>query len=216
MKANNIPLSSASYIQAISESLAKQIDKEIFKNTYAPIKQTLVLIGTGVFVAASIALPTLPMALRPFLDKPEERDVWKRFNIKYLKRTIERLEKQKLIHVGEKHGVQTVTITDSGRRRILRYALDELAIEKPKMWDGTWSLVSYDIPRPKEGLRNKFREYLQAWGFYPIQESVFLHAYPCLKEVSFLRDYLGIGEYVRLFTVTHIENDRLFREYFGV
>jgi len=41
-------------------------------------------------------------------------------------------------------------------------------------------------------------------------------AYPCIKEVAFLREYLGIGEMVRLFDVGKIENDQNFRDFFGV
>lgn len=65
-------------------------------------------------------------------------------------------------------------------------------------------------------LRNIFRDYLHAWGFYPLHESVFLHAYPCFKQVEFLREYLGISEYVRFFIVAKIENDSLFHDFFDL
>jgi DNA-binding transcriptional regulator PaaX len=77
-------------------------------------------------------------------------------------------------------------------------------------------LVSYDIPGNLKALRKTFREYLCLWGFFPLHESVLLHAYPCEKQVEFLREYLGVGEYVRIFMVSKIENDRLFRDFFGI
>lgn len=183
---------------------------------YVTVRQILTLVGTGAFVAASFTFPTLPKALQPFLTKPDEYDVWKRFNIRYLKRTLQRLEKQKLVSIEDKNGTQSVTITESGKKHILRFALDELSIKKPRHWDGIWRLVSYDIPIKQKKLRTIFREYLRAWGFFPFQESVYLHAYPCLKEVGFLREYLGIGQYVRMFSVSSIENDIVYCEYFGI
>jgi len=204
-----------SQIDYIAQSLVKQIDKEIFNQKYAKAKDILRLVGAGAFLAASIAIPTLPLALRPFL-KTDEYESFKRFNFPYLKRTLKRLEKQKLVEIEDQEEIQVVKITDRGRRRILKYALEELAIKKPRAWDKKWRLISYDIPRRLDWRRNIFRDYLRAWKFYPLHESVFLHAYPCEKEIEFLREYLGIGEYVRIFTVLEIENDKVFRDYFGV
>lgn len=202
----------------ISKTLTKQIDWEIFTKKYAKVGDVLKLVGVGLFLAGSIAIPNLPLALKPFLDKQrkEEYEVWKRFNIPHLKRTLKRLEEQKFVEIIEEKGIQVVRITGTGQRKILRFAIDELAIEKPKVWNDKWTLVSYDIPDSLKTQREIFQEYLKAWGFYPFHKSAYLHAYPCEKQVEFLRQYLGVGEYVRMFTITKIENDNLFRDYFGV
>lgn len=210
-----LPKKEEPYIKEIAQSLSKQIDQEIFKKRYANATAILKLVGTGAFLAASIAIPNLPRILKPFLQE-DEYSIWKRFNIPYLKRTLKRLERQKLVTINEGEKYQVVEITDAGKRRILKYALDELTIEKPKFWDNKWRLVSYDIPSNLKRLRQVFREYLCAWGFYPLHESVFIHAYPCEKQIVFLREYLGIGGYVRIFQVSKIENDVPFREFFGV
>lgn len=205
-----------SLVRETAKILAKQMDKEIFEKKYAPARAILKLVATGAFLTASVMMPNLPLALKPFLSNQEEYEVWKRFNIPYLKRTLKRLEKQKLVELGEEEGKQVVGITERGKKRILKFAIDELAVERPRFWDGKWRLISYDIPGKLRRVRNIFREYLRAWGFYPLHESAFLHAYPCEKQVEFLRGYLGIGEYVRIFQVSRIENDELFRDFFGV
>jgi len=117
----NLPISKDLEIKLdyLAKTLAKQIDKEVFERKTAPAKEVLKLIGAGAFVAASFAFPTLPLALKPFLDNPEKYEVWKRFNIPYLKRTIKRLESQKLVTIKEENNQQSVEITDRGRRRIL-------------------------------------------------------------------------------------------------
>ena len=207
-----------SLILNISKSLAKQIDKKEFEKKYAPVKTILTLVGAGVFLTASLVAPNLPLVLKPFLKNQREKEyeVWKRFNISYLKRTLYRLEQQKLVEIKDEKGIQVVKITEFGKRRILRHAIDELLIEKPRIWDGKWRLVSYDIPGNLKVLRKTFRERLCVWRFFPLHESVLLHAYPCEKQVEFLREYLGVAEYVRIFTVSKIKNDKPFRDFFGI
>lgn len=205
-------------IDQLAKVLSKQIDRKIFENKYAPAKDVLKLVGAGAFLTAALLMPNLPLVLKPFLDqkRKNEREIWKRFNIPYLKRTLQRLEKQKLVDISDKNGVQIVTITNQGRQKVLRMALDDLEIKKPKNWDRRWRLISFDLPEKLAKIRKILVEYLSAWGFYPLHKSVYLHAYPCLKEVDFLREYLGVGEYVRMFTVIQIENDSQFRDFFGV
>lgn len=96
-----------SKVGQLAKVLSKQIDKKIFERKYAPAKKVLILVGAGAFLTASILIPNLPLALKPFLDKKRknEREVWKRFNIPYLKRTLARLEKQKLVEIGEDNGM---------------------------------------------------------------------------------------------------------------
>lgn len=210
-----LPKTGNSYIEDIAKTLSRQIDKEILRKKYATPSAILKLVGTGAFLAASAAIPNLPHILKPLLNE-NEYEAWKRFNIPYLKRTLKRLEKQKLVIIKEEGNFQIVEITDTGRKRVLKYAINELVIEKPKFWDRKWRLISYDIPIKNKSLGKVFREYLRAWGFYPLHESVFLHAYPCEKQVEFLREYLGISEYVQIFQVSAIENNKLFKEFFGV
>lgn len=168
-------------IDKISEVLAKQIDKEIFKQRYGKVADVLKLVGAGFLLAGSVVAPNLSRAFAPFF-RDDEYEAWKRFNIPYLKRTLARLEKQKLVEIGEEKGVQVVRITENGKKRVLRYALDELAVEKPEIWNGTWWLISYDLPKNFINQREILRDYLRAWGFYPLHKSVFLHAYPCYNE----------------------------------
>ncbi len=210
--------SEKAYIKDLSKTLAGQIKSDNFEKTFASTKEVLELVGMGVFVAASFAMPGFPRALKSYvnlqnLDAPEP---WRRFNIKYLKRTLKRLEKQKLVAITESNGQQIVTITDHGRRKILKFSLDSVVIKQPKHWDGVWRLVSYDVPDEFYLLRRQIKEYLKAWGFYELHESAYLHAYPCEKEVEYLREYLGAGQYLRIIKAIEIENDKPFRDYFDV
>lgn len=122
-------------IDRLAEILNKQIDKQEFERKYAPIREVLKLVGAGAFLAASVAMPKLPSAMKSFLRDEEEYEAWKRFNIPYLKRAIERLEKQKLVEFGEEQGMQVIKITQKGRQKVLRFAIESLGVEKPEAWD---------------------------------------------------------------------------------
>lgn len=215
-KLEDLPMPSIEKIDFLAKTLSQEIAADTFKRKYAPVASVLKLVGAGAFIAASFALPNLPLVLKPFINNENEFEIWKRFNIPYFQRTLRRLEKTKLVEIGEEKGMQVVKITDRGRRKILRYALDRIEIKKPRMWDGKWLLVAFDLPEKLAHARQTLLAYLKGWGFYPLQESLYLHAFSCEKEIEFLREYLGIGEYIRIFQVTKIENDELFREFFGV
>ena len=72
----DLPLSSKNkeYVSGLSQTLCKQIEKQILKEKYAPISAVLKFVGAGAFLAASIAVPTLPMAIKPFLKEEKEWD----------------------------------------------------------------------------------------------------------------------------------------------
>lgn len=205
-------------IEIIAKSLKKKLDGEARERKYAPVKEVLTLLAGGAFLAASVTMPGLTTGLKFFVDKKDSwpgKDAWKEFNPGYLVKTLKRLEKQKLVEIEEEGNLKIVQITDRGRKRVLKYALEELEIKKPKAWDGKWRFVTYDIPKRKNWHRNIMRDFLKRLGFYRFHESLYIHAYPCQDEIEFLREYLGLGEHVKLLVVNKIENDKPFRRYFG-
>ena len=181
----------AEKVDEISKFLSKRIVEETKERKFLGVKKILALIAGGVFSF----LDWYPKNWA-YLEDPEAYGVTKRFNIPYLKRILKRLEKQKLVEVKEKKEKQIVKITDAGRIRILKYAIDEIKIKEPIKWDGRWWLVSYDLPEKMAHLRSLIRRYFLSWGFCPIHKSVYLHAYPCWNEIDFLREYFGVGEYI--------------------
>lgn len=206
----------ADSVSELSKTLVRQVASELREKKYAGTKDVLELVGAGAFLAASLVAPKFSTVFKSLIKDRDASEPWRRFNIPYLKRTLHRLEKQKLVTISQENGVGVVEITDSGRHKILRFSLDTIEIKAPRSWDNTWRLVSYDIPDALRDLRKQIMEYLKAWGFYQLQESVYLHAYPCEKEVEFLREYLQAGKYIRIFVVKSIEYDQPFRDFFGL
>ncbi|TSC54312.1 MAG: phenylacetic acid degradation operon negative regulatory protein, partial [Microgenomates group bacterium LiPW_16] len=101
-----------------------------------------------------------------------------------------------------------------GKRRILKYAISELKIKRPKKWDQKWRVVVYDISNSQKQLQVLIRETLKNLGFFPMQESVYINPFPCFDEIEFLREYYGLGSQIQYLLVEKIENDEVYKTYF--
>lgn len=203
-------------VERLALNLCLKYEKELKDKNFFSVKNILNLIGAGILSLTESYPSNVVRLAKPFIQDLEAYETWKRFNIPYLKRTIQRLEKQKVVEISEEKGKQVIKITDKGRVKILKNAVDDLRIEKPSFWDGKWWLVSYDLPEDISNLRDGIRKYLLYLGFFPIHKSVYLHAYSCKEEIEFLREYFGIREYMRIFKIDWIENDKALKEYFDL
>jgi DNA-binding transcriptional regulator PaaX len=145
-------------------------------------------------------------------NENDEKD----FQRRYLRRAVKRLEKREFIRVSRRGKTEEVVLTDRGRKEVLMVALESMVIKRPSTWDHKWRIVIYDIYSNKKVTRDKFQRILRNSGFYELQKSVYLHAFPCSSEVDLLRRYLGIDGEVRFIVADTIENDKEFRSYFRV
>lgn len=216
---HTIPLPTDERIAELANILAKQLQNEEIRNRYATVRRILTLLGAGAVLSLSLFVtPAAAMLAKPFLDDKRDRDrnAWRQFSLRYLRTTIKRLQKEKIVTVEEKNGEHIIVLTKHGKHRILKYSLETLSIEKPARWDGRWRLVIYDVAKQKKYLRDVFRETLKSIGFYQLQESVWLYPYPCEKEVTFLREYYGIGNEVVYVVATTLEDDSPYITYFGL
>ena len=201
------------YTKDLSRLLTTQLITKTLEDKYANSAFVLEMVGAGLLLGASLVAPNLPKLLKPLFND-RELEACRRFNIPRLRQTLKRLQRQKLVVISEKDGEQVVEITKAGRRRVIKESLDKLSVNKPRLWDGNWWLVSYDLPVSRRNEGAVIREYLSAWGFYPLHESLYLHAYPCAKQIEFLREYLRVGDFILVFKVAALENPQPFREFF--
>jgi hypothetical protein len=169
----------------------------------------LAIVGACIFAPKSLSL------FKPLFSR-FQRNSWKKFNKQGLKWTINRLEREKVVVIESRGEEQIVTITKKGQRKIIKYALDDLDIPKPKKWDGKWRLVLYDISRKKRHLAQILRRHLQRYGFLSLQESVYIYPYPCTQEIEFLRSYYDLGKEIKLLVASLIEDEIAYKEYFGL
>jgi len=129
--------------------------------------------------------------------------------------TFNYLKRRGLIEVKrEGHDVR-IALTKEGKKRAGKYQIDDLEIEQPKKWDKKWRLVIFDIPQPSRLIRNIFRRKLKEWGFYRLQQSVWIIPYPCQAEIVLLREFLGADrKQIQALEVTKLENEAFFKKIF--
>lgn len=183
------------------------------QGTSAKTKDILLLLATVGFVAASILMPGLPIALKPFLQKQQKK--WGHFNRRKLKAEIKRLQKIGVIEETLQGGELLFKLTEKGKEKVLKYRLEKLSLLHNK-WDGKWRLVIYDIPKGKKNQADAFRRLLKKLELLQLQKSVYLTPYACKNEVEFLKTLYGIEEHVTLLTVSGIEHEISYKSYFGL
>jgi hypothetical protein len=204
-------------LRELATLLRRQQEEGILDERNEKLKRVLLLLAGGAALATAVVMPGTTRLFKHFLYREKsDWDEWKMFNKKYLRQTIQRLEREKIIEIEDQGEYGVVKITDKGKQKILQFGTESLTIKKPARWDGKWRLVVYDIFSARKSLRDRFQKILKGAGFYPFQESVYLHAYPCEQQVEFLRAFLGIEGEVRLITATGLENDQAFRQYYGL
>lgn len=155
-------------------------------------KALLMTLGTGTVIGVALAFPHVGLLYREFKKKQWE-DAKRRG---LLRSTIKRLERQKLVSWREKDGELQLTLEEKGKRRVLKYKIDQLSIRETNKWDGLFRIVTFDIPEDKRIAREMFRKKLKELGFQRLQKSVFVIRLPCKDEIDFLRHSLEISPHV--------------------
>ena len=98
-----------------------------------------VIAVAGVIGLAVVAPNSLQAFDRLFRDKKR-----KYYVPGYVQKKITQLINQNLVEIIEKNGKRFARLTLRGRQKLLQYRLGELAIEKPKKWDGKWRVIVID------------------------------------------------------------------------
>ncbi|MAG60046.1 hypothetical protein CMO96_04635 [Candidatus Woesebacteria bacterium] len=184
---------------------------------YATVKQILHLAGIGAFIAGSLILPGLPRLLRGRALNYDDffpAKKWDDFDGSRLRQRLKELHKQKVVRIYQTGDKFVVQITKKGRKRLLKYKLNNLKIPEPKKWDGKWRIVAYDIPKEKNSARDALRATLKRFNFLELQKSVYLYPYPCADMVEFIRELYGVGEHVTFLTVGNLEDENAYKEHF--
>ncbi len=172
-------------------------------------RKILLLLETG----AVLSLTRRPDVYFSILKKAAKE--WKKINERNLRDAIRRLYKSKLIDYKEnKDKTITIVLNEKGRKKILKYDLDNVQIKKPVQWDKLWRLIVFDIPEDKKSGRTALVSKLKELGFYPMQKSVFIHPYECKNEIDFITEIFELAPYVRFLRVKDVDIELDLKERF--
>lgn len=125
------------------------------------------------------------------------------------------LKSKKFIQVKDNYdGTCNVELTENGRKKILKYDIDNMQIKPMKKWDGKWRFVMFDIPDKYRKTSNALREKLKKMGFYQFQKSIWVHPFIIDNEIEFIADIFNIRQFISMGEIINLDSDKLLRSEF--
>ncbi len=191
------------------------------EKNYPGSQEILFMLGVGGLLTASIFMPGLGVAIREINKQKRKHEweqlqkEWAKFNFSKLRRNLLRLQEQNLVEIVNQDGQEVIKLTQKGRTKYLKFKLEKLSL-KGKPWDSKWRLVIYDIEKLKKHQQESFRGILKRMNFLLLQKSVYLTPYKCQEEIEYLREYFNLGKEVLYLEVSKLENENLYKKYFGL
>lgn len=184
-------------------------------------KEVLTLLGIGTFLAASVIFPGLPIVAKGIFDIQKDlrwqknQKQWNKYNLWRLRQVIKRLQRAKYVEITEINGVDVVSITEKGKKKLLAYNIDNIRLDETR-WDGVWRLIIYDVVRTKRANSEAFRRSLLKLHLLKLQKSVYLTPFKCENKIEYLRQIYDIGNEVQILKVGKLENEGAYKQYFGL
>jgi DNA-binding transcriptional regulator PaaX len=168
------------------------------------------LAASGVITVALVAPKTLTLLKKLDRGAASRKDLYRRIT-----QAITELERAGMVKTSGQRGRRNIIITGKGRAIIETIYTSEYRIPEPVFWDGKWRVVMFDIRENRRRARSQLRSLLMGAGFLRLQDSVWVHPYPCDEFIGLVRAHLksGTGEMLS-FTAEALESDKKLREHF--
>lgn len=166
------------------------------------VDEIIKYLANGGTLVLAIAKPDLS----PYLSDQAKRYISKSATVSISRRLIRYMRTQNLISVVSlPKGKMRLRLGSGGRARAQKITLAELSIPRPRKWDRKWRVVFFDVPETKRLGRNKLVAKLKDLGFYQLQKSIWVHPFPCLIEIEFIKQAYSLGSYVSLAEIDKID-----------
>ncbi len=123
------------------------------------------------------------------------------------------IRRQGLVEISKLNDTYTIQPSVKGIHRLQRAKVSSLSVHPQKQWDGTWRMVSYDIPARYRKQRRLFTTELHRLGFTLVKDSTWFHPYPCFDAISELVAYCGLTNYVMVAEIARIDENSLRKLY---
>ncbi len=182
------------------------------RERYLPMRNLILrtLVVTGGISVALVAPKTLGLL------KKLDRGATRRKNLyRQITQAITRLEQSGLVRTSGQYASRRVVLTGKGHAMIKTIRASEYRIPEPTFWDGKWRVVMFDIREKRRRARSQLRALLTGAGFLRLQDSVWIHTYPCDEFIGLVRAHLKrwTGQMLS-FTAEALESDKKLREHF--
>jgi DNA-binding transcriptional regulator PaaX len=128
----------------------------------------------------------------------------------------EKLLAREVIVIETNERGKRVRITELGKYELARMVARTPDTRKHKRWDKRWRMVIYDIKEERKVTRLRLQEMLRSFGFYRLQNSVWVYPHDTEALVILLKADFKIGGEVLYVVVEKIENDSSLKKHFGL
>lgn len=169
------------------------------------ILSTLLVVGV---IAVAVTMPNAVQLFKYFNPKSTSDRL-------RIKRSVSRLEKVGFIKRKDGDG-GLFMLTQKGRGRAMRYAIEQTRITSQKIWDKKWRLIMFDIPEDKKQARRGINFALKKLGCVQYQKSIFITPFPCEKEIDFVGECFGVRKYIRIIVASEVEGAEILRKVFKI
>jgi CRISPR/Cas system-associated endoribonuclease Cas2 len=167
--------------------------------------------GAGILSVALLA-PNALQVLRMF-DSAKAR----RMDPKYLfGSAFEKLLIKDMVRIEMTETGKRVRLTEKGAHELARMVARNPDTRVHRRWDKRWRMVIYDIKEERKVVRKRLQGLLHGFGFYKLQNSVWVYPYDCEALLILLKADFKIGSEVLYIVVEQIENDHEIKKYFSL
>ncbi len=180
---------------------------------------TLALIAAaGTITVAAIAPNILQAVAKIHKQTKKSKLSFKEKRIKTA-HTFYYLKRYNLIQLRSSPKGLIATLTDRGKKHLEKLSFNTLQIPREKKWDGKWWLIAADIPTKEyRWAADLFRSKIKQMQLFPLQRTMWFYPYNPAREIEFLANHYGIGQYVTTMEVSRLDKDdeRKLKKYFNL
>lgn len=169
-------------------------------------KIILGMVGVAGILAVSAAVPGI--------TKIFSQTHRSRYQGRSLEQSIRNLLRRGLIKFIKTNNGWKLILTDKGLEELSNYETGQKLLKKPKHWDNKWRLLIFDIEERRKKTREQIRRTLIYFGFYRLQDSVWVYPYECEVILELLRTKYGVRHEALYIRAEKIAKDQWLRKHF--
>ncbi len=120
-------------------------------------------------------------------------------------RLLAELRRQELITITKNDGEIKIQLSIKGVHRLQLAEIRSITVPAQQPWDRLWRMVVFDIPARHAESRYLLTSELKRLGFVMLQNSMWLHPYPCFEQISAAVQYTNLQPFVSYAEISNID-----------
>jgi CRISPR-associated endonuclease Cas2 len=169
----------------------------------------MILAGIGIagIVVVALAAPNALQIIPGFQRK--------RYRKSSLDRSLAALLRRGFVEMRRGKYGWRVELTEKGMQELFLYESRQKLFQR-RRWNRKWHVLIFDISEKRRLTRDAIRKTLLQFGFYRLQDSVWVFPYDCERILELLRTKYRVRHDALYMRVDKIANDQELRRHFGL